>query len=123
VIALALGRVRRTPLGTRDWLLLGLGLSTFSWWVLIVFVAWLFVLDRRPQLRLEKRWRFNTAQILLAVFSVAALGILVSAIPNGLLGHPDMGVINGSDDTLPWFMDRTAAQLPQPFVFSVSIWF
>jgi hypothetical protein len=123
VIALALGRVRRTPLGTRDWLLLGLGLSTFSWWVLIVFVAWLFVLDRRPQLRLEKRWQFNTAQILLAVFSVAALGILVSAIPNGLLGHPDMGVINGSDDTLPWFMDRTAAQLPQPLVFSVSIWF
>ena len=47
VIALALGRLRRTPLRTRDWLLLGLGLSTFSWWVLIVFGAWLFVLDRR----------------------------------------------------------------------------
>ncbi len=48
VIALALGRLRRTPLRTRDWLLLGLGLSTFSWWVLIVFGAWLFLLDRRP---------------------------------------------------------------------------
>jgi hypothetical protein len=123
VIALALGRVRRTPLGTRDWLLLGLGLSTFSWWVLFVFGAWLFVLDRRPAVRIEKRWRFNTAQVLLAVFSVAALGILVSAIPYGLLGEPDMGVIGGSSSHLPWFMDRTAPQLPQPFVISVSIWF
>ncbi|HEV8332931.1 MAG TPA: hypothetical protein VGQ22_16015 [Steroidobacteraceae bacterium] len=123
VIALALGRVRRTPLRTRDWLLLGLGLSTFSWWVLIVFVAWLFVLDRRPEVRIAKRWQFNTAQILLAVFSVAALGILVSAIPYGLLGQPDMGVLNGGADFLPWFVDRTAPQMPQPFVLSVSIWF
>jgi hypothetical protein len=123
VVALALGRIRRTPLRTRDWLLLGLGLSTFSWWVLIVFVAWLFVLDRRPEVRIEKRWQFNTAQILLAVFSVAALGIVVSAIPYGLLGQPDMGVLNGGADFLPWFVDRTAPQMPQPFVLSVSIWF
>jgi hypothetical protein len=62
VIALALGRLRRTPLRTRDWLLLGLGLSTFSWWVLIVFAAWLFLLDRRPAVRIEKRWQFNAAR-------------------------------------------------------------
>jgi hypothetical protein len=122
VIALALGRLRRTPLRTRDWLLLGLGLSTFSWWVLIVFGAWLFALDRRPDVRIEKRWQFNAAQLALAVFSVAALGVLIAAIPNGLLGEPDMGLVNGPG-VLPWFMDRTAAQLPQPFVISVSIWF
>jgi hypothetical protein len=122
VIALALGRLRRTPLRTRDWLLLGLGLSTFSWWVLIVFAAWLFLLDRRPAVRIEKRWQFNAAQVLLAVFSIAALGVLVSAIPYGLLGEPDMGVINGYG-SMAWFVDRTAPQLPQPFVLSVSIWF
>jgi hypothetical protein len=122
VIALALGRLRRTPLRTRDWLLLGLGLSTFSWWVLIVFGAWLFLLDRRPGLKIEKRWQFNSAQVLLALFSIAALGVLVSAIPYGLLGEPDMGMINGYAG-LPWFVDRTAATLPQPFVLSVSIWF
>lgn len=123
VVALALGRVRRTPLRTRDWLLLGLGLSTFSWWVLIVFGAWLFVLDRRHEIRIQQRWQFNAAQVLLGVFSLAALAVLVSAIPYGLLGQPDMGVINGSQTDLPWFMDRTAPQLPQPFVLSVSIWF
>jgi hypothetical protein len=122
VVALALGRLRRTPLRTRDWLLLGLGLSTFSWWVLIVFAAWLFLLDRRPAVHIEKRWQFNAAQVLLAVFSIAALGVLVSAIPYGLLGEPDMGVINGYGG-MSWFMDRTAPQLPQPFVLSVSIWF
>lgn len=119
VIALALGRLRRTPLRTRDWLLLGIGLSTFSWWVLIVFGAWLFLLDRRHDLRFEKRWQFNTAQLLLGAFSLAALGVLISAIPFGLLGEPDMGVRGD----LHWFMDRTASQLPQPFVISVSIWF
>jgi hypothetical protein len=124
LIALALGRVRRTPLRTRDWLLLGLGLSTFSWWVLIVFGAWLFVLDRRREIRIERRWHFNAAQTLLALFSLAALGVLVSAIPYGLLGAPDMGVLDGSFPAqLPWFVDRTAPQLPQPFVLSVSIWF
>lgn len=119
VIALALGSLRRTPLHTRDWLLLGLGLSTFSWWVLIVFGTWLFLLDRRPDLRLEQRWQFNALQVLLGILSVAALGVLISAIPYGLLGEPDMGVRGD----LYWFMDRTAAQLPQPFVISVSIWF
>ena len=63
-----------------------------------------------------------SAQVVLAAFSIAALGVLISAIPYGLLGQPDMGLINGYGG-LPWFMDRTAAQLPQPFVLSVSIWF
>jgi hypothetical protein len=122
VIALALGRLRRTPLRARDWLLLGLGLSTFSWWVLIVFGAWLFLLDRRPSLRIDQRWQFNTVQIVLAMFSIAAIAVLISAIPFGLLGEPDMGLVHGPQG-LPWFVDRTAAQLPQPFVISVSIWF
>jgi hypothetical protein len=45
--------------------------------------------------------------------------VLVSAIPYGLLGSPDMGVRGD----LHWFVDRTASELPQPFVISVSIWF
>src|SRR4030095_11089733 len=94
----------------------------FSWWVLIVFGAWLFLLDRRSGLKFEQRWQFNTAQVVLAAFSIAALAVLVSAIPYGLLGEPDMGLLNAGRD-LPWFVDRTASQLPQPFVLSVSIWF
>lgn len=125
VIALVLGRLRRTPLRTRDWLFLGLGLSTFSWWVLLVFGVWLFVLDARARWRIRTRWRFNLAQSALGLLSLAALGTLISAIPHGLLGQPDMSIrsSNGYTGPLLWFVDHTAAQLPRPGVISVSIWF
>jgi hypothetical protein len=125
VIAVVLGRLRRTPLRTRDWLFLGLGLSTFSWWVLLVFGAWLFVLDSRSQWTVQSRTRFNLVQVALIIFTVAALGTLISAIPFGLLGQPDMGIRSADmyGSQLTWFVDRTASQLPQPAVFSVSIWF
>jgi hypothetical protein len=125
VIAVVLGRLRRTPLKTRDWLFLGLGLSTFSWWVLLIFGAWLFVLDSRNLWSIRTRWRFNAAQIALAGLSVAALVTLISAIPYGLLGQPDMSIRSGDMYTagLSWFVDSTDSQLPQPGVISVSIWF
>jgi uncharacterized membrane protein len=118
-IAVVLGRSRRMPLRTRDWLFLGLGLSTFSWWVLLVFGTWLFVLERRSRLTIEARGRFNTVQVALAVLSLVAIGALLSAIPYGLLGQPDMGISGG----LSWFVDRTASQLPRPGVISISIWY
>jgi hypothetical protein len=124
IVAVALGRQRRTPLRTRDWLFLGLGLSTFSWWVLLVFGTWLFLLDRRNQLSIQTRWRFNAVQIALALLSLVAVGTLISAIPYGLLGQPDMGIRTDAESgSLSWFLDSTASQLPRPGVISVSIWF
>lgn len=123
-VAVVLGRQRRTPLRTRDWLFLGLGLSTFSWWVLLVFGTWLFVLERRSQLTIQTRWRFNAVQILLALLSLVAVGTLISAIPYGLLGQPDMSIHTDAESgSLAWFLDSTASQLPRPGVISVSIWF
>jgi hypothetical protein len=124
IVAVALGRQRRTPLRTRDWLFLGLGLSTFSWWVLLVFGTWLFVLERRSQLSIQTRWRFNAVQIALALLSLVAVGALISAIPYGLLGQPDMGIRTDAESgSLAWFLDSSASQLPRPGVISVSIWF
>ncbi|NIM33360.1 MAG: hypothetical protein GTN60_18780, partial [Pseudomonas stutzeri] len=42
--AVALGRLRQSPFKVHEWLLLGLGLSTFAWPVLILFAAWAFVM-------------------------------------------------------------------------------
>lgn len=125
VLAVALGRLRRTPLKTRDWLFLGLGLSTFSWWVLLVMGAWLLILDSRGQWTIRSRIAFNLMQVALGILTVVALGMLVSAIPNGLLGQPDMGIRSPGmyGGELAWFLDRTGAELPQPAVLSVSIWF
>jgi hypothetical protein len=124
VIALMLGRAAVTPLRTTDWLFLGLGLSTFSWWVLLVFATWIFLLARRDRWQTATRWRFNLLQIALATLSIVALAILVSAIPASLLGEPDMGIRPDPDNEgLTWFLDRTDPLLPRPIVISVSIWF
>ena len=124
-LAWALSRTRRTQLKFRDWLLLGLGFSTFSWIALIAVVAWLFAFDWRARCESkEPWWRFDLVQIGLAVLTVVALVALVSAIPQGLLGSPDMHVVgNGSSaQALAWFADRTADALPQASAFSLPMW-
>ena len=126
VIALLLGRFAPSPLSTRDWLLVGLGLSTFSWTVLLLFAAWAFAMQwRKTWPAPVVPWLFNLVQVGLALLTVAALGSLVAAIPNGLLGTPDMRIAgNGSGgNMLTWFHDRVHATLPQPAVISISIWY
>ena len=126
VVALLLGRAARTPLATHEWLLVGLGLSTFSWGVLLLFAVWVFVLDWRRRWVANVRPRlFNAVQVLLALLTVVALGSLLAAIPNGLLGSPDMHVTGGGRHAgeLAWFVDRVDRDLPRPVAISVSIWF
>jgi hypothetical protein len=125
VIAWGLSRLRRTPLSFRDWLLLGLGFSTFSWPALLVVVAWLFALDwraRRAPVQGEA-W-FNLGQIALGLLTMIALVAVVSSLQQGLLGTPDMHLTgNGSTPTnLRWFADRSADALPAASVVSVSLW-
>jgi len=126
VVAILLGRIRRTPLATHEWLLVGLGLSTFSWSVLLLFAVWVFALEwRRSWPAQVAPWAFDAVQAGLALLTVAALGSLVAAIPNGLLGAPDMRIdgFESQAGSLAWFHDRIREVLPQPAVVSVSIWF
>jgi hypothetical protein len=126
VIALALGRFAPSPLATRDWLLVGVGLSTFSWSVLLLFAAWVFALKWRSNWRDDvPAWVFNGVQVVLVLLTLAALGSLLSAIPNGLLGRPDMRIEDPMFDysALNWFHDRVPGVLPRPVVISVSLWF
>jgi hypothetical protein len=64
-------------------------------------------------------------QLLLAALTLAALAALVYAIQVGLLGAPQMQIAgNGSSaEVLRWYQDRSAAELPRPWVFSLSVWF
>ncbi len=127
-IAWLLGRWSRSPLRFAEWLLLGLGLSTQSWWVFSLTAAWLIVMRWRegwqfaPQMR---AWRFNTMQVLLAAFTVIAVTTLVfSGIRNGLLSAPDMGVagMNSYGNTFNWFQDQTTGVLETPAIYSVPMW-
>src|SRR5262249_42061432 len=78
VAAVLLGRWNRSPLRTHEWLLLGLGLSTLSWFVLLLVAVWLFAIDWRERWPAEVvRWRFNSVQVLLALLTVIAVAALV----------------------------------------------
>jgi len=102
-----------------------LGFSTFSWIALAVVVAWLFAFAWRARGKLpQTRWRFNLLQIGLALLTAIALLALASAIPQGLLGSPDMHVTgNGSyAQYLQWFADRSDDALPQATAISLPLW-
>ena len=123
--AVILGQVPWTPLTTRHWLLLGLGFSTFSWGALLLVALWLLVAGARVRWNSELSWwRFNALQIAVAGITIAALAVLVTTVPAGLLGTPDMHVVgNGSsDNSLNWFADRSESLLPDAAVISVPMW-
>ncbi|MGQ0501182.1 MAG: hypothetical protein ACT4P0_01015 [Panacagrimonas sp.] len=126
LLAVALGRSGFTPLKSVQWALLMIGLSQLPIFGAAVVAGWLFALALRG--RMPAGWsaaRFNLAQVLLALWTLAALGTLFGAVAQGLLGTPDMQIAgNGSSAALlRWYQDRFAAQLPSAWVMSVSIWF
>ena len=122
-----LARVAPTPLRFRHWLLLGLGFAAFAWSAYALVVLWLILLGLRargaPAERLGRN-RFNLLQLGLAALTVLALAVLISAVPSGLLGLPDMHVA-GNDSSawnLRWFADQSVSALPVGGVLSVSLW-
>jgi hypothetical protein len=127
-VAWLLGRWTRSPLKFHEWLLLGLGLSTQSWFVFGVTAAWLVTLRWRESWKPGdefKRWRYNAVQLLLAVFTFAAVLTLVfSGIRNGLLAQPDMHVttIGSRYGEFAWFQDQTRSAIEGPTLISVPMW-
>jgi hypothetical protein len=119
-----LARYAPTPLRFGHWLLLGLGFSAFAWSAYALVVVWLIALGLRARgLRVGATW-FNLLQVGLALLTLAALLVLIGAVPNGLLGLPDMHVAgNGSTAwQLRWFADRSTGPLPAAGVVSLPLW-
>ncbi len=124
LVAAALGRVTLTPLRTLDWFLLGIGLTQTSIWVALAVAGWLLVLGwRRAHGEAITNRRFDLVQILLALWTLAALAGLFGAIQQGLLGEPDMQIAgNGSSAyVLRWYHDHAASELPRAWVISVPL--
>ncbi|HEY7370702.1 MAG TPA: hypothetical protein VIF57_00895 [Polyangia bacterium] len=124
----ALARSPWTPLRARHWILLGIGLVQMSAAAAAV-VAGLFLAFgwRRARAPMTRAWRYDLSQLVLAVWTVAAITVLATSVGQGLLGHPDMMIAgNGSSSssagtTLAWFADRVAGQMPRPWVVSVPL--
>jgi hypothetical protein len=123
--AIGLGRVPWTPLRTRHWLLLGLGLTQVHPLAAVLVVGWLLALGLRGRqpFPVDGRARFDGAQVLLVVWTAAALAAMYFAIQKGLLGIPDMQIAgNGSTALgLHWMQDRIPELMPSAWVLSLPL--
>ncbi|MBW1643056.1 MAG: hypothetical protein JRJ76_09480, partial [Deltaproteobacteria bacterium] len=101
--AFGLGKVTWTPIKTRQWLLLGLGLTQIHPLAAIMIVGWLLALGLRQKHQFSKSWfSFNATQIILVAWTVIA--------GNG-----------SSDFWLHWTQDRIDGTMPQPHVLSLPL--
>ena len=122
--AAALGRTALTPLKTRHWLLLGLGLTQIEPLAAIMIAGWLLALGVRERREpIQAPFAFNLSQVLLALWTLAAMIGLYSSIKEGLLGIPRMQIAgNGSYDLfLRWTQDRIVTTMPRPWVLSLPM--
>lgn len=125
LVALILGRIGLTPLRSRHWILLGLGFSTFSWGAFAIVAIWLLSSGARHRWRLTQVSRhFNLLQVSFALLTIAALAAIVTSLPAGLLGTPDMHVAGYQSygNSLHWFADRSDSVLPQASVLTAPLW-
>ena len=125
VVAVGLGRIRLTPLKWHHWFLLALGLTQAPFATAAIVGGWFLVLGARQRFGesyAASRW-FQLGQIVLVLWTLAAMVSLFFAVQNGLLGYPEMQVAGNSSDlwNLHWYQDRTQPALPTAWVVSVPL--
>ncbi|MDH3400578.1 MAG: hypothetical protein OEM03_06370 [Chromatiales bacterium] len=124
VAALIVARLPHAPFPFHEWLILGLGLSMVSWGVLVWFVIWAFVVAWRGRCEdLKSLDNADMVQTGVAILTLIAIGSLVAAIPDALLGQPDMQVRGWSSygNNLAWFQDQTSSAMPTVSVISLPL--
>jgi hypothetical protein len=129
LISLALGRLSSasglTPLRTRHWFGLGIGLTQVPVAAAACVSVWLLLLGWRGRHGVEIRGRwFDLLQLALGALTLAAAIVIFQTIRQGLLGEPDMQIAGNASyaELLRWYQDRSGAGMPQPQLFSVPRW-
>lgn len=126
VVAWVLGKLSLSPLRSREWVLLVIGLTQVNLLASAIIVGWLFLLAWRGSESFQKipAWCYNVLQVGLVFLTLCSLGIFVSVVAAGLLGRPEMFLLgNGSSPSnLQWYLARAGETLPQPSCLTVSIW-
>lgn len=124
LLSFLLARLRLTPLRATQYFVLGLGLSQVPLLAAALFIGWLLCLGwRERQPSLKRYWLFDLRQLLIVIWTVVALAVLVAAIHEGLLGHPDMQIRgNGSSrGELRFFLDHAPLELPICWLVSLPL--
>ncbi len=125
LLGAGLGKTTLTPLRTRHWVLLGMGLTQVHPWIALLVVGWLLALGYRNLHPPTGGWfSFNLVQLIFIGWTLAAMSGLYLAVQNGLLGIPEMQIMgNGSTSRmLKWTQDRIGATMPEPMVISLPDW-
>jgi hypothetical protein len=123
--AFGLRRIGLTPLKFHQWFLLGIGLTQVSPVTALVIVGWFPALGLRKEKTPPDQWlAFNGAQLMLVVWTLAALLGLYEAVERGLLGIPDMQIAGNQSTShlLQWTQDRITSAMPQPWAVSFPLW-
>lgn len=133
--ALILGRTGISPMKTRHWLFLGLGMTQsvigfegplVGMSFLFIIVIWIIVMHFRSILSRDLNRRiFDLMQIAIAILTFVALISMISAIGSGLVGHPDMSITGNSSYSgfLKWYVDSSKPEYPPIGLFSIPVLF
>ena len=123
ILSLGLGKIPLTPLKSRHWFLLLVGLSQIPMAFAGIVIAWLMLLGWRAN-QSAAGWRyFNSLQVILGGLTLLALGVLFAAVAQGLLSSPDMQITGNQSSAffLNWYQDRSLPILPTATVISVPL--
>lgn len=125
LVAYGLGRTQLTPLKPYEWILLSLGICTLNMGTFIWFTVWLLALSQRGKLSsIGSTWKFRLLQLGLFAFSLFALTLLVSTLPQGLLSSPDMHILghNTYGNNFYWYQDHSDLTFPTAWAISLPLW-
>ena len=123
IASLALSRISFVPLRYHQWFLFGIGLTQGPLWLSFILVGWFLAVGLRDKNRELPWWAFSSFQMLLLLWTMVALGGLITLVGQGLLGNPEMQIIgNGSgSQLLRWTTARAALRDTQSWFISVPI--
>ncbi len=123
ILSLGLGKIPLTPLKTRQWFLLLVGLSQVPMASAGIVIAWLMLLGWRANQSVKDLRYFNALQIIIGGLTVLSLSVLFAAVAQGLLNSPDMQITGNQSSALwlNWYQDRSQAILPTATVISVPL--
>lgn len=121
--AVLLSRRGSTPLRTRHWLVLGLGLTQVEPLSALLIPASLLALGWRARtVRPGKPMLYNAGQVAILALLAGAAAAWGSVIDNGLSRVPDMLVVGAASGQAVWYQDRAASLLAQPWALSLPLW-
>lgn len=118
-----LAKIPLTPLKSRHWFLLLVGLSQVPVGLALIVVAWLMLLGWRTNKSAGDVVYFNALQVFIGLLTLLSLGALFFAVAQGLLNSPEMQIIGNQSSafSLNWYQDRSPSAMPTATLISVPV--